>query len=73
MRGPINEELHKYREEHARRLNDDLAAICKNLTALSRKLETVRLPPKKTDSKEENYGAFIASHPSKPKSESEVA
>jgi len=47
MRDPINEELHKYRQEHARKFNFDLAAICKDLKERSRDLKVVRLPPKK--------------------------
>ncbi len=53
MRDPINEELHKYREEHARKFNFDLAAICKDLKEQSRNLKVVRLPPKKIGSKKE--------------------
>ena len=47
MKDPINEELHRYREEHARRFNFDLAAICKDLKEQSRNLKVVRLPPKR--------------------------
>ena len=56
MRDPINEEIHKHREEQARRFNFDLAAICQDLRAWqrSRKLKVVRLPPKKIESRREN-------------------
>jgi hypothetical protein len=54
MRDPINEELHKYREEHARKFNFDLAAICKDLKDRSRNLKVVRLPPKRIGPKKEN-------------------
>ena len=49
MKDPINEEIHKYREEHARRFNFDLAAICQDLRAWqrARKLKVMRLPSKK--------------------------
>jgi hypothetical protein len=45
MKDPIHEELHRYREEHARKFNFDLAAICKDLRERSRDLKVVRLPP----------------------------
>ncbi len=51
MRDPINEEIHKYREEHARKFNFDLAAICRDLRERSHGLKVVRLPPKKTGTK----------------------
>jgi hypothetical protein len=56
MKDPINEEIHKYREEQARRFNFDLAALCENLRAWqrSRKLKVMRLPPKKTEPRREN-------------------
>lgn len=47
MKDPINEEIHKYRAEHARKFNFDLTAICEDLRELSRNLKTVRLSPKK--------------------------
>jgi hypothetical protein len=47
MRDPIHEEIHRYREEHARKFNFDLAAICKDLRERSRDLQVVRLPPNK--------------------------
>lgn len=49
MKDPINEEIHKYRAEHARKFNFDLAAICEDLRALqrSRNLKAVRLPAKR--------------------------
>ncbi len=49
MKDPINEEIHKYREEHARKFNFDLRAICADLRTLqqSANLKVVRLPPKK--------------------------
>ena len=55
MKDPINEEIHKYREEHARRFNYDLNSICEDL----RKREkasgrpTVSLPPKRTPRRSE--------------------
>ncbi len=53
MRDPINEEIHKYRQEHARKFNFDLAAICEDLRATqrSRDLKVVRLPAKKIEPK----------------------
>ena len=39
MRDPINEEIHKYRQEHARKFNFDLAAICEDLRATQRSAE----------------------------------
>ena len=53
MKDPINEELHKYREEHARKFNFDVGAICEDLRALqqSSKLKVVRLPPKRVAKK----------------------
>ncbi len=52
MRDPINEELHKYRAEHARKFNFDLTAMCDDLRAFqeARGLKVVRLPPKKIES-----------------------
>ncbi|MEJ2705906.1 MAG: hypothetical protein P8Z79_25990 [Sedimentisphaerales bacterium] len=47
MSDPINEEIHKYRAEHARKFNFDLSAICKDLKERSRNLKAVRLPPKR--------------------------
>jgi hypothetical protein len=47
MRDPINEEIHKYREEHARKFNFDLAAICRDLRERSHGLKVVRLPPRR--------------------------
>lgn len=47
MRDPIKEEIHKHREEHARKFNFDLAGICKDRKERSRNLNVVRLPPKK--------------------------
>ena len=51
MKDPINEEIHKYRAEHARKFNFDLNAMCKDLRERSRDLKTVRLPPKKVSPK----------------------
>ncbi|MCU0916704.1 MAG: hypothetical protein MUC88_19400 [Planctomycetes bacterium] len=34
MKDPINEEIHKHREEHARQFNYDVRAICDDLRAL---------------------------------------
>ncbi len=49
MKDPINEEIHKYREEHARKFHFDLRAICEDLRAMqqSANLKVVRLPPKR--------------------------
>jgi hypothetical protein len=54
MKDPINEEIHKYRADHARKFNFDLAAICKDLKRRSSKLKTLKLPPKKINQKNEN-------------------
>jgi hypothetical protein len=53
MKDPINEEIHKYREEHARKFNFDLGAICEDLRAMQRSsnLKVVRLPAKRTGPK----------------------
>jgi len=50
MRDPINAEIHKYRAEHARKFNFDVAAICKDLKERSRNLKVVRLPAQRIDS-----------------------
>ena len=47
MKDPINEEIHKYRAEHARKFKYDLTAICEDLREQSRNLKVVRLPPKR--------------------------
>ena len=49
MKDPINEEIHKYRAEHARKFNFDLGAICEDLRAMQRSsnLHVVRLPAKR--------------------------
>lgn len=52
VKDPINEEIHKYRAEHARKFNFDLTAICEDLREQSRNLKVVRLPPKKIVPKE---------------------
>lgn len=54
MKDPIHEEIHKYREERARKFNFDLAAICKDLRGQSRNLNVVPLPPKRITAKREN-------------------
>jgi hypothetical protein len=54
MKDPINEELHKYREEHARKFNFDLAAMCRDLKEQSRDLKPVRLPPNRIGPKRGN-------------------
>lgn len=53
MRDPIVEELHRYREEHARRFDYDIDAICDDLQAMqqTRGLKAVRLPPKRIEQK----------------------
>ena len=53
MKDPINEEIHKYREEHARQFNFDLGAICQDLRERSRDLKVVRLPPKRIGPKKQ--------------------
>jgi hypothetical protein len=52
MKDPIVEELHRIREEHARKFNYDLDAICKDLRAMQQEqgLKVVRLPPKRIGS-----------------------
>ena len=49
MSDPIVDEVRKYRMEHARRLNFDLAAICEDLRAIQRASghRVVRLPARK--------------------------
>lgn len=49
MKDPIDKEIHKYRQEHARKFNFDLSAICEDLRAMQRSsnLKVVRLPPKR--------------------------
>lgn len=54
MRDPVNEEIHKHREEHARKFNFDLAAIRRDLKERSRNVKVVRLPPKRIGSKKED-------------------
>lgn len=56
MTGPIDEGLHRYREEHTRKFNFDLAAIGEDLRALqrSRNLKVVRLPPKRISPQRED-------------------
>jgi hypothetical protein len=55
MKDPIVAEIHKHREEHARRSNYDLDAICEDLRAmhLEKGLNVVRLPPKRLPKREE--------------------
>jgi hypothetical protein len=49
MNDPIVEEVRRYRMEHTRKFNGDLAAICKDLQEIQRQSghEVVRLPPRK--------------------------
>lgn len=54
MKDPINEEIHKYRAEHARKFKFDLAAICEDLREQSHNLKVVRLPPKRIVPKKKN-------------------
>jgi len=56
MKDPINEEIHKYRAEHARKFNFDLFAICEDLRTLQRScnLKAVRLPPNRIVPKRQN-------------------
>lgn len=51
MRDPIVEEIHRYREEHARKFNYNIDAICDDLQAMQRDqdLKVVRLPPKRIE------------------------
>jgi hypothetical protein len=53
MKDPINEEIHKYRKEHARKFNFDLGAICEDLRAMQRSsnLKVVRLPARRISPK----------------------
>lgn len=53
MKDPINEEIHRYREEHARKFNFDLRAICEDLRAVQQasNLKVIRLPPQRIRSK----------------------
>lgn len=46
----IVEEIHKYREEYAKRFNDDLHAICQDLRKKQGQggRQTVSLPPRLT-------------------------
>lgn len=48
MKDPIVAEIHKYREERARKFIYDLDGICEDLHAMQREtgLKVVRLPPK---------------------------
>jgi hypothetical protein len=50
MKDPIVDEVRKYRSEHARKFNNDLRAICKDLRELQRRSghPVVRLPPRTT-------------------------
>jgi hypothetical protein len=54
MKDPINEEIHKYRQEHARKFKFDLGAICKDLKERSCNLNVVRLPAKRISPEREN-------------------
>ena len=54
MRDPVNEEIHRYREEYARKFNFDLAAVCKDPRERSRSLKVVRLLPERIGSKKED-------------------
>lgn len=54
MKDPINEEIHKYRAEHARKFKFNLTAICDDLREQSRNLKVVRLPPKRIVPKKKN-------------------
>ena len=54
MKDPINEEIHKYRAEYARKFKFDLTAICEDLREKSHNLKAVRLPPKRIGPKKIN-------------------
>lgn len=54
MKDPINEEIHKYRQQHARKFNFDLAAICADLKERSRDIKVVRLPAKRIGPQKKN-------------------
>jgi len=56
MKDPINEEIHKYRTEHARKFNFDLSAMCEDLKAFqqSNNLKVVRLASKRIKPKKKN-------------------
>jgi len=49
MKDPIVEEVRRYRMEHTRKFNANLAAICEDLRSLERKSghKVVRLPPRR--------------------------
>jgi hypothetical protein len=61
IRDPINEELHTYRQQHARKFNFDLIAICKDLRERSRNLNVVRLRSNRIGPKMEKGGALSMS------------
>jgi len=50
---PIVEELHKIREEYARKFNFDISAICKDIQEkqVESGREVVSFPPRKPESK----------------------
>jgi hypothetical protein len=50
MKDPIVEEVRRYRMEHSRKFNGDLAAICKDLREIQQRSghQVVRLPPRKS-------------------------
>ena len=54
MRDPIKAELRRHRQDHARKFNFDLAAICEGLREQSRNLQGIRLPPNRIGRKDEN-------------------
>jgi len=49
MKDPIVEEIRKYRMEHTRKFQGDLAAICADLRSIQNEsvFKIVRLPPRK--------------------------
>ncbi len=49
MKDPIVEEVRRHREEHARRFNNDLAAICADLKKIEATCghQVVRLAPRR--------------------------
>jgi hypothetical protein len=47
MKDPVDEGIHKYRDENARKFNFELTAIFEDLREQSRNLEVIRLSQKK--------------------------
>jgi hypothetical protein len=47
MKDPINEAIHRYRAEHARKFKSDVAVICEDLREQSHRPKVVHLPRKR--------------------------